>query len=248
MIDSCFSFAGIPVLIGHQYSRIDREAEDYVSNREAEIRISLNTEDIQYEKERLIEQSGDKQAQRFSDGYFEFIAAQRKISEIFPLYNCATFHGSALSFDGEGIVFAANSGVGKSTHAELWRDVFKDRVVMINDDKPFIKIEEKAMVYGSPWNGKHHLSSNICRELKTICFLERGEDNHIVKASAKEAFSDLYRYIYHPQNAAAMEKTLKMIDDLSKKVSIYRLWCNMSTDAVYTAYNMIMEVSDETES
>jgi serine kinase of HPr protein (carbohydrate metabolism regulator) len=51
-------------------------------------------------------------------------------------YGVILFHGSALSLDGEGFIFTAKSGVGKSTHAGLYRELYGERVEMINDDKP----------------------------------------------------------------------------------------------------------------
>ena len=41
-----------------------------------------------------------------------------------------------------------DNGTGKSTHARLWRETFGDRVWMINDDKPLLRIESEGA--GSP--------------------------------------------------------------------------------------------------
>ena len=46
-------------------------------------------------------------------------------------------HGSALCMDDRAYIFTAPSGTGKSTHARLWREIYGDRVRMINDDKPY---------------------------------------------------------------------------------------------------------------
>ena len=65
------------------------------------------------------------------------------------------FHSSALAMDGEGYLFTALSGTGKSTHTRNWRRLFGDRVTMINDDKPIIrKCNGKFLVCGTPWMGK----------------------------------------------------------------------------------------------
>ena len=49
-------------------------------------------------------------------------------------YDGFFFHSSALALDGEGYLFTALSGTGKSTHTRNWRRLFGDRVTMINDD------------------------------------------------------------------------------------------------------------------
>ena len=41
-----------------------------------------------------------------------------------------------ISFDGQGIAFAAPSGTGKTTHIKLWQRLYGDRVEIINGDKP----------------------------------------------------------------------------------------------------------------
>ena len=51
---------------------------------------------------------------------------------------------------------------------------------MINDDKPLLKIKDSGVrVYGTPWDGKHRLSTNISVPLKALCILNRGKENKI---------------------------------------------------------------------
>ena len=70
-------------------------------------------------------------------------------------YDGFFFHSSALALDGEGYLFTALSGTGKSTHTRNWRKLFGERVTMINDDKPIIRrIDGRFFVCGTPWMGK----------------------------------------------------------------------------------------------
>ena len=78
--------------------------------------------------------------------------------ELLRSHNGCFFHSSALELDGEGYLFTALSGTGKSTHARNWRKVFGDRVTMINDDKPLIRrIGDEYYVCGTPWMGKSNI-------------------------------------------------------------------------------------------
>ena len=82
---------------------------------------------------------------------------KRMLSE----YDGFFFHSSALELDGEGYLFTALSGTGKSTHTRNWRRLFGDRVTMINDDKPIIrKIDGRFYVCGTPWMGKSNIGCN----------------------------------------------------------------------------------------
>lgn len=60
-------------------------------------------------------------------------------------------HSSAIKYNDKCYLFSADSGVGKSTHTSLWHKVYGDKVQIINDDKPIIRLENnKLIVYGSP--------------------------------------------------------------------------------------------------
>lgn len=167
-----------------------------------------------------------------SDAYLETLAVYRGIADKMPDYDSILMHGSALALDGTGFLFTAPSGVGKSTHARLWRELYGDRVQMINDDKPLLQIrEDRVTVFGTPWNGKHHLGGNVSAPLRAVCFLARGKENAIRPVSAGEAYPLLLGQIYRPVDAAALIKTLKLADRLSCSVRFYRLECNMEPEA-----------------
>ena len=109
-----------------------------------------------------------------NDEYLETLAVYRKIAEKMIDYDTILFHGSVIAVDGIGYLFTAKSGTGKSTHTRLWRELFGERAVMVNDDKPLIKVSENGIiVYGTPWDGKHRLSTNTFVPLKGICFMSK---------------------------------------------------------------------------
>ena len=172
-----------------------------------------------------------------SDAYLEITAVQRKVSEALVCFDTLLFHGSVVAVDGVAYLVTAKSGTGKSTHTRLWREVFGERAVMVNDDKPFLKIEEgRVLACGSPWNGKHQLGSNIMVPLKAICILERGETDEICPISPKEALPMLFQQSARPQNPALMGKYMELVDRLAAGVEFYRLKCTMSENAAKVAY------------
>ena len=172
----------------------------------------------------------------YSDGYLETLAVYRKIAEKMPDYDTFLFHGSCVSVDGAAYLFTAKSGTGKSTHTRLWRELLGDRAVMVNDDKPLIRVNEdgSAVAYGTPWDGKHRLSSNISVLLRAICILERSTDNSIREITKAEALPMLIQQAYRPADPVALAKTLALIDRLN--VRLYRLSCNMDISAATLSY------------
>ena len=170
--------------------------------------------------------------------YLEQLAVYRKIADEMPKRNVILFHGSVIAVDGQGYLFTAISGTGKSTHTRLWREYFGERAQMINDDKPLIRIEEgRVLAYGTPWDGKHHLSTNTSVPLKAICFLDRGEKNEIHKVDPIEKYPNLVQQIYRPKSGEALSCTMHLLDILMKETKFYHLHCNMDIEAAEVSWN-----------
>ena len=205
----------------------------------ADITVKISPGDIAQERERAAREDErcSRGAADWADSYLETLAVYRGIAEKMPDYDTFLFHGSAIAVDGAAYMFTAKSGTGKSTHTRLWREMLGDRAVMVNDDKPLVRVnaDGTAVVYGTPWDGKHHLSNKIAVPLRAICILERAEENHIREITKAEALPMLLQQIYRPSDPAALDKTLTLIDRMD--VQFYRLGCNMEKEAAEVSYN-----------
>ena len=148
------------------------------------------------------------------------------------------FHCSAVSVDGQAYLFTAPSGTGKSTHTALWREVFGERAVMVNDDKPLLKIENNRIyVYGTPWDGKHHISTNIKVPVKAVCLLGRGMENEIHRESFQVAYPCMLAQTYRADDAEKMKKTLELVNQFMAVVPVYSMKCTISKEAAQMAYD-----------
>ena len=164
---------------------------------------------------------------------FEITAALRKIAEILPEYHCFLMHGVVVSWRGEGYMFTAPSGTGKSTHAALWKKYLGDDVEIINGDKPFIRMDNAGVyAFGTPWAGKEKWQKNTGVPLKGICFLQQGHTNCIQQLQPHEAMPLLLKQVYCTGQAATAEKTLEMLNAVFENVPMYGLTCDMSEEAV----------------
>ena len=152
-------------------------------------------------------------------------------------------HSSALALDGQGVAFSAPSGTGKSTHVGLWRQVFGDRVTVINDDKPALRFTENGvMIYGTPWSGKTAENTNCRVPLKAIVFIERGQENRLERLSPLDGMIQLAGQISRPYYDAGLgQKSVEFIQRLSTAVPMYRMTCNMDPEAARVAYRGIFE-------
>jgi hypothetical protein len=152
-----------------------------------------------------------------------------------------------VAVDGQGYLFTARSGTGKSTHTRLWREAFGTRAVMVNDDKPLLRIGQKgATAYGTPWDGKHRLSSNMAVPLRGLCILERADKNHICPVTFQQALPMLLQQSYRPPQPERLARTLALVEKLGRSVPLYRLGCNMDIEAAYVAYEGMNTETGET--
>ena len=225
--------AGQIVEIHPLFSYVEKMCAGYITRKDADIIIEISPEDIAAERVKV--EANNKligENNSFSDAYLETLAVYRKIAEAMIDRDTLLFHGSALALDGEGYLFAAVSGTGKSTHARLWREKFGGRVTMINDDKPLLRLtSEGVFVCGTPWDGKHRLSSSVQIPLKALCILERDTYNHVEPVSSKEALPYILNQSYQPTEPEKLAKVLEIIDRITKTTALYKLGCNMEPEA-----------------
>ena len=137
----------------------------------------------------------------------------------------------------------ARSGTGKSTHTRFWREVFGDRAVMVNDDKPFLRITSDGVtMFGSPWSGKHGLDTNVAVPLKGICLLERGTENVITQRNAEELLPMLRHQSYQPLTETSREVSEGLIERLAAQVPLWRMTCTKDSQAAQIAYDTMKSI------
>ncbi|MGN0614319.1 MAG: hypothetical protein ACI4JB_10535 [Porcipelethomonas sp.] len=235
-----YKIAGKVVEIDSVYDEIHRLCSKYQYPGDPDFSVKTEQKDIDFERKKSASEDikEGKAVRVFPDSYLETLAVYRKIADIMLDHDILLFHGSVVAVDGEGYLFTAKSGTGKSTHTKLWREYFGSRAVMINDDKPLLQITpEGVIVYGTPWDGKHRLSTNTSVPLKGICILTRAEENHIEDITVPDAYPMLLQQTNRPADPLKMKKTLQLIDSLGERVPLYRLGCNMDIQAAQIAYD-----------
>lgn len=175
---------------------------------------------------------------KFTSYALEFFAIQRQIASCLSSQGVILFHGSAVCVDERTYIFTAPSGTGKSTHSRLWREMFTDHdVVMVNDDKPFLKVEEGwVTAYGSPWRGKEGLGCKMSAPVEAICSISQGKENAIREATPEEMYPIFYEQSLRPFDKEGTENYLYTLDVLTRCVRLYQLSCDVSSEAARLSY------------
>jgi len=237
MAQFCLEIAGQAASVTSLFESTPHHFAKYLTDRDADFSIAVTTADLAFEQADADAEAAEEgfRQRNFPNPFLERAAIQRQFAEHLLEHNTILLHGSTLALDGQGYLFTARSGTGKSTHTRLWREVFGSRVQMVNDDKPFARLSgEGVTVWGSPWSGKHGLDTNIGVPLAGICLLERGPDN-VIRQAEPEELKDLlkgFRPRTQPQ-AAAYEALLAQ---LLQRVPLWQLSCNKDPGAAITAF------------
>lgn len=226
-----YKICGLIVNMDLKHSMIKDRAEKYLIDDVSDPDITI--EEIEENIARL-----KGLASHLSDAECEVIYTTGVFYRKLLAFDGFMLHSSAVCVDNKAYLFSANSGTGKSTHTSQWIKLFGDKAYIINDDKPALMIEDgKVYVYGTPWSGKSDLNSNVRVPLQGICVLERSENNFIEPLDKGTAVYKIMNQTLRPPFESYMDKLLGLLDVVITQTPIWRMGCNISTEAAQMAYD-----------
>jgi len=136
--------------------------------------------------------------------------------------NGCILHSCGVGMDGKGLLFAGNSGAGKSTIARL----LKGKAEILCDDRIIVKKETRGFnIYGTWSHGEVEDISNSSFPLKGIFFLEKSEKNYLLPLKDKKEVMVrlLARLVKSFVTAQWWAKTIPIIIKISDEVPCYSL-------------------------
>ncbi len=230
LFDFSVKLADLDIRVETKYRYTPELFSDYICQEVSSPDIFLEFS----EKDLVAECANDP---KYPEWYHESLCVHRKLCTKIIDFDAMLIHSSAIALDGEAYLFTAPSGTGKSTHTRLWREHFGERAVMVNDDKPIVREKDgRFFVYGTPYNGQHHLGANIFAPVRAICIVTRARENSIERITAKDAIAPLLNQTLMPADEKLMDKLLATFKKLLDNIPVYRLKCNISDEAVEVAY------------
>lgn len=242
MFDGTYKIADVLVRINSLYSEVHKICECYETSGEVELIVSISQSDIEFERNKSFEEDRleGKTIVNYSDPYLETLSVYRKFADYLSCHNACVFHGALVELNGEGYLFTAKSGTGKTTHVRNWLKMYPDAII-VNGDKPVLRLDDEGVIYGygTPWSGKEGYHSNRKVPLKAIVILERDVNNSIKPIPLNEALSVLLNQCYRPLDPMGVKRALDMCVNISKGVRLYRLKCNMDVESAKVAYEGI---------
>ena len=225
-------FSNLNIEVQSRYQFMQDFCRDYITDYEPEFSVQADPSDVARQMSLSSEPTTIE--------YAEALQLYREMAERLPAYGRAVFHGAAIEYEGQAYLFSGPSGVGKTTHINLWRHYLGEKVGIINGDKPILLMEnDNIIVCGNPYAGKEGWHRNVSYPLAGICLLSQGDSNTIIRLSQEQAFTQLYQQIYRPHGADAIVHTIEILRQLAS-VPCYQLTCDISQSAVSAAFTALI--------
>ena len=158
-------------------------------------------------------------------------------------------HSASILYRDQVWLFSGHSGMGKSTHTNLWKEQFGTKI--INGDLNLIgwnsgkqdssgqnvnKPDSKGnpIVYGMPWCGTSGIASTKSYPLGGIVLLGRSDNDHFESLTNDQKIVRVMQRMISPVWTEDMlEANLKCAAKLAKEVPIYYLLCTKELSAAY---------------
>ena len=155
-----------------------------------------------------------------------------------PFFLCAqrigrvALHSASVVYKDKGWIFSGKTGVGKSTHANLWNQYLGTKI--FNGDVNLLGIENGLLyMYGIPWCGTSGLYNTGKYPVGGIMFIKQNDTSRIAELPYAERVLKLLRRLFTPfwcEGQADMNT--KICKDVANMTNICELFCTKEKDAL----------------
>lgn len=152
-------------------------------------------------------------------------------------------HCAYMDFGNEAILFSGPSGIGKSTHSDLWCREYPDKAHVLNGDKCLLTVESgKVYANGWPICGSSGICHNEKRKVACIVLLQQAMENRFEKEKPMQYFKQLLaQTTVNYWNKRYTNQAMDFIEALLRQVGCCTYACNISSEAVTILHNELKE-------
>lgn len=169
-----------------------------------------------------------------TDGQLAFEILNRILPGAFLKKSIFQLHAALVEDQGRGILICADSGVGKTTHARLWRD-HRRSIIIDGDRASCVKENNKWTAFGIPWCGTSGEFMNRSVPIHAVVLLERGKTNEVSRFEGIDSFFNVLPHLQYPGwNQEMIDIGTELLQEFVEEVPAVRLRCLPDTDAVDT--------------
>lgn len=175
---------------------------------------------------------------KYIPGYEYLMNYKRNVLTLMDLeatllhFNTIILHASFIRWNGNGILFSAPSGTGKSTQAALWEE-YNDAEILNGDRAALRKVNGVWRAYGLPYAGTSGIYRNESAPLKTVVALRQATENRVRRIKGSEAFSYLYpETMIHRWDDDFENRATELLLDVLREVPVFLLECLPDRESV----------------
>ena len=127
-------------------------------------------------------------------------------------------HGCGIRRGKKGILFAGESGAGKTTMARIWSR--QTDAEILSDDRTIVRKKDGHFwIYGTPWHGEGKFGSPGSVKLDRVFFIKHGEKNSIKSRNNVFSVTQFLNCSFPPLwDAKAMNYSMELFSDLAESV------------------------------
>lgn len=140
-------------------------------------------------------------------------------------------HSASLLYKGKAWLFSGHSGMGKSTHTNLWKKLYD--IALINGDLNLLAFEkEQAVVHGIPWCGTSSIFSTETTPLGGIVLLNQAPEDKIEELSADQQQLLVSQRLISPTwTADLFARNMEIVENIVPGILVCKLHCTKEPGA-----------------
>lgn len=169
----------------------------------------------------------------YTEGFRQDLFHAIRLSFLYlaQLHDMVVLHSASLLYRGKAWLFSGHSGAGKSTHTNLWKELYN--VPLINGDLNLLAMENgHPMVHGLPWCGTSGIRDTHSHPLGGIILIKKAPENNAVSLEYSDAqLLAAQRLISPGWTEAMLRKNLRLVAELAPHILICRLCCTRTPEA-----------------
>lgn len=160
------------------------------------------------------------------------IVALLPIRQILNWNNGFLFHASRIEVEQKAILFTGPSGIGKTTHANLW-ETYENAVHLCNDRTIIRSQNGHWNTYGYYEDGSEPIANSKQLPLGAIVMLMQDTENSICRINGTVAVKNLIQQVFLDRwDYKMFSNVIDMVTKLLDEIPVYCLRCRPDKTAV----------------
>lgn len=167
-----------------------------------------------------------------SDFHYDFFHALRLVFlYLAQKHGMAALHSASILYKDKLWLFSGHSGMGKSTHTNLWKEHFNTPV--INGDLNLLAIENGIpVVHGIPWCGTSGIYDTRTYPLGGIILVNRGTTDYTEEITTDQKQLLVSQRLISPSWTKELwENNFKVVESVTDNILVCKLFCTKDKSA-----------------